>query len=225
MNPFKAIENIVLGPPRLFVRTLDDFHTLVEIADDTNKRLDRIERLAMEMTQQLAILVKLVGVLEQGGETMIAAAKRVDSVARDVMSLGDRLDAGPDALKDVSTRFEEAASQMQQRARELADQGAQVAATVPILQRAMEAAAPSIEGALSRLGQLMAPSQPGAATPPRAGTPAQATTTRAATPDGESARQPAKPAPPKPAARKPAARKPAAPKPPAPKPRPAAGEA
>src|SRR5919204_459726 len=66
MNPFKAIENIVLGPPRLFVRTLDDFHTLVEIADDTNKRLDRIERLAMEMTQQLAILVKLVGVLEQG---------------------------------------------------------------------------------------------------------------------------------------------------------------
>lgn len=213
MNPFKVVENLILGPPRLFVRTLDDFHTLVEIAADTNKRLERVERLASEMTQQLAILVKLVTLLEQGGETMIAAAKRVDSVAREVMALGDRIDAGPETIKDVSTRFEEVAGQMQQRARELAEQGAEVAAAVPILQRAMEVAAPSLEGALSRLGQLVAQSQPERRPPvPPPASPDD-------TAGDESARQP-------PAAKPSAAKaSPPARKPPSPKPRPAAGEA
>jgi ABC-type transporter Mla subunit MlaD len=201
MNPFKAVENLILGPPRLFVRTLDDFHTLVEIAGDANRRLDRIEDLVTEMTQQLAILVKMVGLLQQGGETMIAAAKRVDTMARDVISIGDRVDASPDALKDVSVRVEEAAGQLQQRAKELAEQGAEVAAAVPILQRAMEVAGPSIEGALSRLGQLMAPPQASRA-PDEA--PAQ--------PRAAPAQADAEPSPP------PAAK-------PKPKPKPAAGEA
>jgi ABC-type transporter Mla subunit MlaD len=225
MNPFKAVESLILGPPRLVVRTLDDFHTLVEIAADANKRLDRIERLATEMTQQLAILVKLVSVLEQGGETVMAAAKKVDTVARDVMSIGDRLDAGPDALEDLSVRFEEAAGQLQQRAKELADQGAQVAATVPILQRAMEVAGPSLEGALSRLGQFVAGGQP-----PRAiagagrGDDAGSASPAAQTPAPPKS-APAKSAPPKPATAKPAAAKPRARKPTAPKQRPAADEA
>jgi len=231
MNPFKAVETLILGPPRLFVRTLDDFHTLVEIAADTNRRLDHIERLATEMTQQLAILVKLVSVLEQGGETVIAAAKRVDTVARDVMSIGDRLDAGPEVLQDVSTRFEEAAGQLQQRAKELAEQGAQVAATVPILQRAIEVAAPSIEGALSRLGQLVAGGQParppvprdddiGSATrPDAAGSPASSEPAGSAS-AGSAARSTSATAP----AKAPARNAPSPRKPPAANREPAAGE-
>jgi uncharacterized protein YoxC len=214
MNPFSLLEKAILGPPRLFVRTLDDFHTLVEIAGDTNRRLDRIETLVVEMTRQLAILVKLVSVLEQGGDTVIAAAKRVDTMARDVMSLGDRIDAGPDALKDMGSRVEEVARQiaaegtiLQQRAKELAEQGAEVAAAVPFLQRALEVAGPSLEGALSRLGQFVASSQPARSAP-------------AIEPASSSAQEPARaegstPAE-KPPAATPAARKrPAAPRKPA----------
>jgi hypothetical protein len=243
MNPFKAVENLILGPPRLFVRTLDDFHTLVEIAADTNKRLDRIEHLAVEMTQQLAILVKLVSVLEQGGETVIAAAKRVDTVARDVMSLGDRIEAGPEALKDMGSRVEEVAGQiaaegrvLQQRAKELAEQGAEVAAAVPFLQRAMEVAGPSLESALSRLGQFVAPSQP--ARSGQAERPAPLTRPAPAAPADEAPSVPAQAAKPSAAAKPPATKRPAgAGKPPATKgpggdrrpsgagPRPAPGQA
>jgi methyl-accepting chemotaxis protein len=161
MNPFKVLESIILGPPRLVLRTLDDLHNLVEVGSDMNRRLGHIERATGDIVRQLDLLLEIARLLERSGETVVLAAKRVDAMARDVITLGDRIDAAPDAIRDVGARFEDLAGQiaeegkiLQERAKEVADRGSEMAAAIPFLRQAMELAAP-LEGAMKGFGQAV----------------------------------------------------------------------
>jgi hypothetical protein len=154
MNPFKVLENVILGPPRLALRTLDDLHNLVEIGSDMNRRLGHIERATGDIVRQLDLLLEFARLMERSSETMIMAAKRVDGMARDIINIGDRIDATPDAIRDAGARFEELAAQIAREGKLMAERGAEMAAAIPFLKEALDLASP-LEGAVKSFGQAV----------------------------------------------------------------------
>jgi hypothetical protein len=85
--------------------------------------------------------------IEARGEEAIATAERIDRQARAALRLARRVDQRVVEVLAASETISE-------RALEVAARGAEVAAALPLLQRALELAEP-LEGAVERFGRIV----------------------------------------------------------------------
>lgn len=122
-----------LLPSRLTLRTLDDLHTLATTAERAVDLLERLEARADRIEGQLDRLTALGSRLEQG--------------ARDINALGTQFEHLGDAL------LAEARS-TQAVGHEIAERGAEIAAALPLLQRALDLGEP-LEGVIERAGRIV----------------------------------------------------------------------
>ncbi|WP_354701307.1 hypothetical protein DSM112329_01619 [Paraconexibacter sp. AEG42_29] len=130
MNP---LIDAVLLPSRLALRTLDDLHTLATTAERAVDLLERLEAKADRIEGQLDVLTALGNRLERG--------------ASDITALGSQFEHLGDAL------LAEARS-TQAVGAEIAKRGAEIAAALPLLQRALDLGEP-LEGAIERAGRIV----------------------------------------------------------------------
>ena len=125
--------NPLLLPPRLALRALDDLHTIALAARDLNGRLEGLEQRADRIEAQL--------------ETAIEAALGIERRAAALLEVFERVETHADAAMAQAQLVTE-------RAALVAESGAQVAAALPLLQRAIELSEP-LEGAVERLGRIV----------------------------------------------------------------------
>jgi hypothetical protein len=123
----------LLLPPKLVLRALDDLHTIAVVAESLNGRLDRLEARAEEIQEQLGVAIDVAVAIERRGEEVIATVTKIDARVDDVIAQ---------------------AALISERAQLVATTGAEVAAALPLLQRALELTEP-LEGAVERLGRVV----------------------------------------------------------------------
>jgi hypothetical protein len=123
----------LLVPPKLILRALDDLHKIAVVAESLNGRLDRLEARAEEIQEQLGVAIDVAVAIERRGEEVIATVAKIDSRVDDVIVQ---------------------AALISERAQLVATTGAEVAAALPLLQRAVELTEP-LEGAVERLGRVV----------------------------------------------------------------------
>lgn len=122
-----------LLPSRLTLRTLDDLHTLATTAERAVDLLERLEAKADRIEGQLDRLTALGTRLEKG--------------ANDISALGTQFEHLGDALL-AEARSTQAVGQ------EIAQRGAEIAAALPLLQRALDLGEP-LEGAIERAARIV----------------------------------------------------------------------
>ncbi|MCW2998776.1 MAG: hypothetical protein JWN65_2325 [Solirubrobacterales bacterium] len=130
MNPLLA--GLVL-PPKLALRALDDLHTLATTAATAVELLARLDARAERIEKQLDSGIALGHALEQRGMEIAAMGRQLDK-------LGDALMAEARSTQMVG--------------REIAVRGAEIAAALPLLQRALDLGEP-LEGAIERAGRIV----------------------------------------------------------------------
>jgi hypothetical protein len=113
-------------PARLIRRTLDDVGAIARVAREVPARLDAIDARAEAVQAQLDRALTLGESIEQHGAA--------------VVELGERMERNGEALVTIGER--------------LAVRGAEVAAALPTLQRAIAIAEPP-EGTVERLGRAL----------------------------------------------------------------------
>jgi hypothetical protein len=120
--------NPLLLPPRLMLRALEDLHTLALAA----ARLERVEE---RLNERADMIIAMGGQIDRRAEALLELGERL-------VELGGRTDA----ILAQGERIEATA-------REVADRGADLAAALPVMQRAIEMAEP-LEGVVERLGRV-----------------------------------------------------------------------
>lgn len=130
MNPLLAA---VVLPPRLAVRALDDLHTLATTAQTAVELLARLDSRAQRIEDQLDSGIALGHELERRGAEIARMGQQFDK-------LGDALLAEARSTQAVG--------------REIAVRGAEIAAALPLLQRALDLGEP-LEGAIERAGRIV----------------------------------------------------------------------
>ncbi len=162
----------LLVPPKLVLRALDDLHTIATVAQDTSRRLDRLES---TLDEALALGRRIEGM---GGE-LLQMASRIDQRASSMLKLGERIDLRADAVLALGEKIDARGKEllhegqvMQDRAREVADRAGELVEALPLIERALGLAMP-LEGAVERLGRVAdrlpggrAPGARGKARPP-----------------------------------------------------------
>jgi len=174
--------NPLLIPPKLLLRALDDLHLIAVAAHGLNGRLSGIEERADRIEGQIDTAIDAAVGIEKRGEEAIAAigkilklGKRVDDRAQALLSViesldaraaqilefGEQIDDRATALLALGERGELRAGEVMEQARnvsevaaQVAASGAQVAAALPLLQRAIELTEP-LEGTVERLGRIV----------------------------------------------------------------------
>jgi methyl-accepting chemotaxis protein len=141
------VSNPLLLGPRLTIRALDDFHTMAQAAGQLASTLEALDRRADRIETQLATVIDVARQIEARGEEAIATAERIDRQARAALRLARRVDQRVVEVLAASETISE-------RALEVAARGAEVAAALPLLQRALELAEP-LEGAVERFGRIV----------------------------------------------------------------------
>lgn len=130
MNSLVAL---VVLPPRLALRTLDDLHSL---AGSAERALDLLERLDARATRIEGEIDKLLVL----GETLEGRAAQITAMGDRLAGLGDQLVAEAKGAQAVGE--------------EVARRGAEIAAALPLLQRALDLGEP-LEGAIERAGRIV----------------------------------------------------------------------
>ncbi len=143
----------LLIPPKLLLRALDDLHTIATVAQDTSRRLDRLEA---TLDEALALGHRI----ESIGGDLLGMAGRMDRRAVAMLNLGERIDARADAVLALGEKVDARGRQlvdegrlMQERAREVTDRAGELVEALPLLERALGLAMP-LEGAVERLGRV-----------------------------------------------------------------------
>lgn len=129
----RSLIDVVILPPRLALRTLDDLHTLAATAERAVTLLERLDARAARLELEL----------ERG----IAVGQRLEQRGHDIAALGDQFEKLGDGL------LAEARS-TQAVGREIASSGAEIAAALPLLKRALDLGEP-LEGAIERAGRIV----------------------------------------------------------------------
>ena len=165
MNPLLAPLAL---PPKLVARALDDLHAIAVAARDLGGHLQHLERRADEVLEGLALAVEVARAIEHRGAQAIDMLERVEGRAEALLALGvsiehraealltfgERLDGRADAIDGLAHELLREGKMIQDRAREVAEAGTEVAAGLPALRRAVEMAEP-LEGAVERLGRIV----------------------------------------------------------------------
>lgn len=127
-------------PPKLVLRALDDLHVLAQAAGRAMEVMERLDRRG-------AAIVALGERIDERADALLALGERIDARADAILALGTSLSADGRALLDQG-------KVLQEHAAEVARRGADVAAALPALQRAVELGEP-LEGAVERLGRIV----------------------------------------------------------------------
>ncbi len=130
MNPL--VDGLLL-PSKLALRTLDDLHTLATTAERAVTLLERLDARAARIEAQLDSGMAL-------GRALEARAEQIADMGTQFDKLGDSLLAEARATQRVGT--------------EIAQRGAEIAAALPLLQRALDLGEP-LEGAIERAGRIV----------------------------------------------------------------------
>lgn len=130
MNPLVAV---IVAPPRLALRALDDLHSLAGTGERAITLLERLD----------------------------ARADRIEGELDRVISLGHRLEERAGDLSAMGSQFQHLGDALLTEARstqtigaEVAKRGAEIAAALPLLQRALDLGEP-LEGAIERAGRIV----------------------------------------------------------------------
>ena len=141
-------------PTRVVGRALSDLGELARVARDVPSRLDDVQR-------RLDRALEVAETIDRRMERVLEIGERVDARAAAVLDLGERIDARGTAmvelgeqLLEVGTLANERAVLMTETAHEVAVRGAEVAAALPTLERAVAIATP-LEGTVERLGRVV----------------------------------------------------------------------
>ncbi len=130
MNPL--VDGLLL-PPKLALRTLDDLHTLATTAERAITLLERLDARAARIEAQL--------------DDGIALGRTLENRAADIAAMGSQFDKLGDALLTEARATQRVGSEIAQR-------GAEIAAALPLLQRALDLSVP-LEGAIERAGRIV----------------------------------------------------------------------
>ena len=139
--------NLLLLPPRLLMRALDDLHEIAVAARDIGPRLGTLQDRADSIEAQLGEAISIAREIETRGREAIGMAERIDARAQAILDLADRVD-------ERAAEIMSEARVIQLTAAEVAVRGGQVADALPLLQRALEIAEP-LESTVERLGRLV----------------------------------------------------------------------
>lgn len=152
--------NPLLLPPRLLFRALDDLHTLAlaaarleRVEESLNARADAILAMGDRIDGRTEAIIEMgdrileLGVrMDDRAEAVIEMGAQIAALGERIASLGERMDARSEAILEQGDAVIAAA-------REVADRGAELAAALPVMQRAIEMAEP-LEGVVERLGRV-----------------------------------------------------------------------
>jgi hypothetical protein len=123
----------LLVPPKLVLRALDDLHTLATTAETAIELLARLDARAERIETQL--------------DNGIALGRKLEARGAEITELGQQFDKLGDALM-AEARSTQAVG------REIALRGGEIAAALPLLQRALDLGEP-LEGAIERAGRIV----------------------------------------------------------------------
>ena len=127
-------------PTRVVGRALSDLGDLARVAREIPSRLD-------DLQLRLDRALEVAETIDARMERALEIGERVDAHATAVLELGEQ-------LLEVGTVANEQAVLITESAREVAVRGAEVAATLPTLERAVALATP-LEGTVERLGRIV----------------------------------------------------------------------
>ena len=127
-------------PTRVVGRALSDLSDLARVAREVPARLDEVQ-------QRLDRALEVAETIDRRMELVLEIGERVDAHATAVLDLGEQ-------LLEVGTVANERAVEITDSAREVAVRGAEVAAALPMLERAVALAQP-LEGTVERLGRIV----------------------------------------------------------------------
>ena len=170
--------SLPLVPAQLLLRALDDLHAVAVAAQDLGPRLDGLEDRFDRIEGEIEEAIGVARQIERRGTDVLGVGERflelgasIEQRAGAIVALGDSAEALVRAVLAEGERIEAAAL-------EVATTGAELAAALPMLQRAMEMTAP-LEGAVERFGRVV-DRLPGGKNAPRgrAAAPAVRTTPR-----------------------------------------------
>jgi hypothetical protein len=130
VNPL--VDGLLL-PPKLVLRTLDDLHTLATTAERAITLLERLDARAARIEAQL--------------DSGMALGRSLEARPPDIAALGTQFDKLGDALLAEARATQRVGTEVAQR-------GAEIAAALPLLQRALDLGEP-LEGAIERAGRIV----------------------------------------------------------------------
>lgn len=127
-------------PTRVIGRALSDLGDLARVAREIPSKLDDVQR-------RLDRALEVAETIDHRMERVLEIGERIDARADAVLELGEQ-------LLEVGTLANERAVLMTEAAREVAVRGAEVAAALPTMERAVAIAQP-LEGTVERLGRIV----------------------------------------------------------------------
>jgi len=137
----------VLLPPMLVLRALDDLHTLAVTARAAVEVGERV----VELGERIVTMGER---LDARGEAILGVGAQLERRAEAILDLGARLDASGAAMHGLGERMQAQGEVLEAVARDVATRGAEVAAALPLLERAVALGEP-LEGTVERLGRIV----------------------------------------------------------------------
>jgi hypothetical protein len=134
-------------PARLARRAVDDLGAIAGIARELPARLEALEARADRVQEQLDRALALGETVAANSAAIVELGQRIEARGESMIDLGERMIGLGDSVMAQSAVIAD-------RAQEVADRGADVAAALPMLERAVSIATP-LEGTVERLGRAL----------------------------------------------------------------------
>ena len=132
----------------------------LDLAESIREAGEQIVELGGSVDERAAGILAMGDRIDARAEQIIAMGDRVDGRAEAIIAAGDRIEARGAEVIAMGDRMESRSAEILAQgervvaaAREVADRGAELAAALPVMQRAVEMAEP-LEGIVERLGRV-----------------------------------------------------------------------
>jgi small-conductance mechanosensitive channel len=135
-----SLADLVRLPPLALLRAFDDLHTLAQVGSELTRRMDELESRADDA-------VELLERLDSRADEILALGASIDARGQSIVELGEQLNT-------LGTEVHAQGVLIEQRAAEVAERGAELVATLPTLEAAVNLVTP-LEGAVERLGRMV----------------------------------------------------------------------
>ena len=139
--------SLITLPIDLIGRALEDVGAIARVARELPERLDTLEARADKVQEQLDRALAIGETIASNSAAMVELGQRIEARGESMVELGERMIVLGDTVLERSVVISD-------RAKEVADRGAEVAAALPMLERAVSIATP-LEGTVERLGRAL----------------------------------------------------------------------
>jgi hypothetical protein len=139
--------SLITLPVDLISRALDDVGAIARVARELPDRLDTLEARADKVQEQLDRALTIGETIADNSAAMVELGQSIEARGEAMVDLGERMIVLGNAVLERSVVISD-------RAKEVADRGADVAAALPVLERAVSMASP-LEGTVERLGRAL----------------------------------------------------------------------